>query len=173
MKSFRSTRFGDLTFAEPSVITLVDGLVGLPRLRRWIMLDMDRGLPLKWLQSLDDAGFSVPVLTPDLFGAEDLAAAVGDLAGALGGEPGEPVAVLVITTVHAGGTRLTGNLAAPLVIHIGTRRGMQLVMDDRRWPMRQEIDYVRFGLAAQAAGGAAPAAAAPELSNVERQEITL
>lgn len=83
---------------------------------------------------------------------------------------------LIITTVHPGGERLTGNLAAPLLVQPVTRRGAQLVLDDQRWPLRQEMDYVRFGLAAQA-GAAEAADPAADLMAVtpegERQEIAL
>ena len=67
MASFQTSRFGELQFAAGDVITLPEGLVGLPHLRRWILLDMDRELPLKWLQSLDDGAFGMPVTTPDFF----------------------------------------------------------------------------------------------------------
>ncbi len=173
MNSFHSTRFGDLDYREDRVITLDEGLVGLPRLRRWIVLDMDRDLPLKWLQSLDDPAFGLPVLSPDFYAAEAIVEEVGDAAARLGVAGGEDLAILIITTVHAGGTRLTGNLAAPLVVHAGTRRGAQVVLDDRRWPLRQEIDYARFGLAVQANAVAGLSQPAPAGADRERQEITL
>jgi flagellar assembly factor FliW len=180
MNVLESSRFGRLQYAEQDVITLAAGLVGLPRLKRWILLDMERDLPLKWLQSLDDGSFGFPVTTPEYFHPEYDPSLPADLAGRLGsGSPGE-LAVLIVTTVHPGGARLTGNLAAPLLIHTGSRRGLQHVAEDGAWPLRQEIDYVRFGLAA-APGTAQPAGdravgrltAAAGAPVGERQEITL
>ncbi len=171
MNSFRSARFGDLEYRADRVITLPEGLVGLPRLRRWIMLDMDRDLPLKWLQSLDDAAFGLPVVSPEFYDAEAIVDEVGEVAARLGGAEGDALAILIITTVHAGGTRLTGNLAAPLVVHTGTRRGAQLVLGDPRWSLRQEIDYARFGLAVQASAVAGLSQPLPAAADRERQEI--
>lgn len=175
MHSFRTARFGELTYADRDVITLPEGLVGLPRLRQWILLDMGAGLPLKWMQSIDDGAFGLPVTTPDYFDQDYAPRVPPETLQALGGGAAELV-TLVITTVHPGGARLTGNLAAPVVLLPSTRRGAQLVLDDKRWPLQQEMDYVRFGLAAQAGAAAAAAptadliAAPPE---GERQEIAL
>lgn len=186
MSTLRSRRFGDLTYAEGSVITLTGGLVGLPQLRRWILLDMDRPLPLKWLQSLDDADFALPVASPELFldgYSPELSAEVFERIGA---KTIEDVVVMVITTVHPGGQRLTGNLAAPVLVHPVSRQGLQMILDEHKWPLRQEIDYVRFNLAVQAAGkdAAAPADKGTDLGvskgprvvsgeDLARQEVTL
>lgn len=175
MHTFRTARFGELTYAQRDVITLPEGLVGLPHLRQWILLDMGAGLPLKWMQSVDDGDFGLPVTTPDFFDQDYAPRLPEETVRRLGGNVAELV-TLIITTVHPGGERLTGNLAAPVVVQPATRRGAQLVLDDQRWPLRQEMDYVRFGLAAQA--GAAAAAGPPsDLIAVtpegERQEIAL
>ncbi|MHB8079878.1 MAG: flagellar assembly protein FliW [Candidatus Krumholzibacteriia bacterium] len=175
MNSFRTARFGELTYADRDVITLPEGLVGLPSLRRWILLDMGAGLPLKWMQSIDDGDFGLPVTTPDFYDQDYVPRVSEETFRAMGG-PAADLVTLIITTVHPGGERLTGNLAAPVVVHPVTRRGAQLVLDDQRWPLRQEMDYVRFGLAAQA-GAAEAAGPAADLTVAtpegERQEIAL
>jgi flagellar assembly factor FliW len=175
MQSFKTARFGELSYAERDVITLPEGLVGLPHLRQWILLDMGAGLPLKWMQSVDDGSFGVPVTTPDFFDQDYAPRLPEETLRRLSGSAAD-VVTLIITTVYPGGQRLTGNLAAPLVVQPATRKGAQLVLDDQRWPLRQEMDYVRFGLATQA--GAAEAAGPPaDLIAVtpegERQEIAL
>ncbi len=76
---------------------------------------------------------------------------------------------LVITTVHPGGTRVTANLRAPLVIDTETRRGAQMALEDERYAVRHEIDYFKFGLAVageplENAGNEACIAAGPEQS---------
>jgi hypothetical protein len=54
---------------------------------------------------------------------------------------------LIIATIHPGGEVITGNLRAPLILDAATRRGAQLALDDDRLSTRQEIDYLKFGLA--------------------------
>lgn len=164
MPSFETTRFGVLEYVDDDVLDIPDGLIGLPNLRRWLLLDMDEGLPMRWLQSLDRPDFGVPVMPPVFFTEEYEVGATRSAAA--GGEAGEDVELvsLIIATVHPGGTRITGNLRAPLVVDAKSRRGVQLALDNDQLSARQDIDYFKFGLAvageSQENDGAEVAAAA-------------
>jgi flagellar assembly factor FliW len=147
MPKFSTVRFGELDYQQRDVIRLPDGLVGMPQLRNWLLLEMGDDIPMKWFQSLDRADFGVPVshawLFHDDYEFDVPAAACRRL------QNREPVhlTVMVITTIHPGGVLVTGNLLAPLVIDTETRQGLQLTLDDPRWSLRQEIDYCKFELA--------------------------
>ncbi len=147
MPKFSTVRFGELDYQQRDVIRLPDGLVGMPQLRNWLLLEMGDDIPLKWFQSLDRADFGVPVshawLFHDDYGFDVPAAACRRLQNR---EPNH-LTVMVITTIHPGGVLVTGNLMAPLVIDTETRLGLQLTLDDPRWSLRQEIDYCKFELA--------------------------
>jgi flagellar assembly factor FliW len=149
MPSFETTRFGVLTYESDDVITLPEGLIGLPQLRRWLMLDLDDDMPMRWLQSLDRPDFGVPVMPPVFFAEEYEIGGTRTVARKLGAaEASEPEFVtLIIATVHPGGERITGNLRAPLVMDVATRTGVQLALEDDRLSTREEIDYFKFGLA--------------------------
>lgn len=147
MPKFKTVRFGELAYEQDDVIHLPDGLVGMPRLRNWLLLDMGDDIPMKWLQSLDRSDFGLPVSSAWLFHDEygfDLPLATAKRLR--NREPGNLTA-LIITTIHPGGVLVTGNLMAPLVIDTETRLGLQLTLDDSRWGLRQEIDYRKFELA--------------------------
>jgi flagellar assembly factor FliW len=55
----------------------------------------------------------------------------------------------VLVIVNKYGTSLTANLQGPLVINRSNRRGIQLVLADKRWTTRHEI--VQLGPALEAA----------------------
>lgn len=145
-------------YSDADVITLPGGLVGLPALQRWVLLENDPVMPLKWLHSLDREGFRLPVIEPGWFDP-DYAFDLDDRAEAAlaAAEAGE-LAVMIVTTVHPGGERVTGNLAAPLIVNINSRKGLQYVLDDRKYSLHAEIDSVRFGMALSAAEAGAEAA---------------
>ena len=147
MPKFKTVRFGELDYQQQDVIHLPDGLVGMPQLRNWLLLEMGDDIPMKWLQSLDRNDFGVPVshawLFHDNYDFEVPAASCRRLRTT---QPAN-LTVLVITTIHPGGVLVTGNLMAPLVIDTETRLGVQLTLDDQRWSLRQEIDYCKFELA--------------------------
>jgi flagellar assembly factor FliW len=147
MPSFDTVRFGTLEYAPADVITLPDGLIGMQGLRRWLILDMGDELPMKWFQSLDRRDFGVPVMAPEFFAEAyepDLSPA---LRATMKTRNDDDLVALVITTVHPGGTCITANLRAPVVIDTESRCGVQVALDDPRYTVRQEIDYFKFGLA--------------------------
>ncbi len=147
MPKFRTVRFGELDYQEEDLIILPDGLVGMSHLRRWLILEMGDEIPMKWMQSLDRGDFGFPVTQPYLF-HDEYEVKVPPLAKAtMGTTQEQDMATLIITTVHAGGTQMTGNLMAPLLVDTETRRGVQLTLDNPNFSMRQEINYFKFGLA--------------------------
>lgn len=150
MASFDTVRFGTLEYAPADVITLPDGLIGMSGLRRWLILDMGDELPMKWFQSLDRRDFGVPVMAPEYFADAYDPMPTPAMRTTLGTRQDDDLVALVITTVHPGGTRITANLRAPLVIDTETRLGVQMALDDVRYAVRHEIDYFKFGLAVAA-----------------------
>ena len=165
MPTFRTVQFGELNYRSEDVIQLPDGLVGMPGLRNWLILDMGDDVPLKWFQSLDRGDFGFPVTQPWFFHDDYELNVPAGVRSRLRTAAAEDLTPLIITTIHAGGEKLTGNLLAPLVVDTETRRGAQLTLDDGRYEMRQEINYVKFGLAVQSDSSdneaAEAAAAAP------------
>ena len=147
MPKTQTVRFGELVYRDEDVVHLPEGLVGMPDLQNWLVLEMGDDLPLKWFQSLDREDFGFPVGQADFFTDSydiSLPAASEPI---LKGQQGEWLVVLVITTVHPGGALITGNLLAPLVVNVDTRQGVQLVLSDPDLSVRQEMNYLKFGLA--------------------------
>ncbi len=147
MPKIETVRFGELTYQEQDVIHLHEGLVGMPSLCHWLILDMGDDVPMKWFQSLDRGDFGFPVSQPAFFADTYDINLPESSKEALRSEEGEWLAVMIITTVHAGGTHITGNLLAPLVVNVDSRMGVQLVMEDSSLSTRQEMNYLKFGLA--------------------------
>lgn len=149
MPTFRTMQFGELNYRSEDVINLPEGLVGMPSLRNWLILDMGDDVPLKWFQSLDRADFGFPVTQPWFFHDDYEVQVTRGVQDTLGTAQVDDLTTLIITTVHPGGEKVTGNLLAPLVVDTETRKGAQLTLDDGRYAMRQEINYMKFGLAVQ------------------------
>jgi flagellar assembly factor FliW len=147
MPKFQTVRFGELVYREEDVVHLPAGLVGMPDLRRWLILDMGEEMPMKWCQSLDRGDFGFPVSQPAFFTEAYDIPLPPETCGVLKGRQGDWLAVMIITTVHQGGTLITGNLLAPLVVNVDTRVGLQMVLSDPDLSIQQEINYLKFGLA--------------------------
>lgn len=147
MPTFDTARCGTLNYRDEDVITFNGGLVGMPHLTRWLILDLEDGVPLKWFQSLDRPDFGFPVTSPGYFTDAYHPGLPDGIVNDLGATGPEELAVLIISTVHEGGRKVTGNLLSPLVIAVNSRRGCQWTATDDSWPVQQEINYLKFGLA--------------------------
>jgi len=146
-------------------ILFPQGLVGLPGLRRWILVDMDPPLPMKWLQSLDREGFRLPVIDPGYYVEEYAFSVDGPSQQLLATDDVDDLLVMVISTITSGGNSVTGNLSAPLIVNYRNRRGVQMILTDGDYPLRQEIDQGRFGAAVAAClAGERPATASDVLA---------
>ena len=146
------TQSSDMTreYREEDVLTFPRGLVGLPELKRWILVDMQPVLPMKWLQSLDRDGFRLPVTDPGFY-AESYGFEIDDTAQkSIRVDDVDDIVVMIISTVESGGERITGNLSAPLIVNVSNRKGLQYIIEGADYGMKQEIDTIRFGEACQA-----------------------
>ncbi len=109
----------------------------------------DRGSAFGWLISVDVAELAFLVCDPRIF-FPDYSPEIDERPlRAVGARSGEEVEILSIASV--GEDRLSLNLCAPLLIHPGTRRGVQLILDRGDYPTRAEIALPRRGDSAGAA----------------------
>jgi flagellar assembly factor FliW len=124
---FSTSRFGVLETAEEKIINFHEGLVGLPDMKRFVLIDYKDTL-LKWLQSLDDPDIAFIVAPPDVMAIEysiDLDMTVKKY---LQLENDDDFVVLVIMRVS--GEDVVTNLQGPLVINANNMRGVQIVLEN-------------------------------------------
>jgi flagellar assembly factor FliW len=132
--SLRSRRFGSYEVPADRVVELADGLVGLPHVRRFALLEPAQdGSPFRYLVSFDEPELGFLVCDPEAF-FPGYAARLPRSAGV-----GAESAVLTIVTVPAEARRMTANLMAPLVIDARTRAGRQVVLESGGWSTRHPL----------------------------------
>jgi flagellar assembly factor FliW len=120
-----SRRFGTYDVPGDRVLTLPDGLVGLPDARRFALLEpTSPGAPFRFMICLDQPDLGFVVCDPESF-APGYRERLPKAAGATGAD----VAVLALVTVPENPREMTANLMAPLVVDCGTREGRQFVFD--------------------------------------------
>jgi flagellar assembly factor FliW len=143
--AFLNTRdFGEIEYAEESVVEFPLGLPAFESQHRFLLIQPPAMSPLVFLQSIATPSLSftaVPVSTidPDYELAvlpEDLQA-IGFAAGD-GTSVNEQLACFVVVTVPERGSA-TANLLAPLIINVGARRAVQAVRSDARYSHRHPI----------------------------------
>ncbi len=135
----KTTRFGELAVKPEDVITLPSGLIGFPELKKYVLLDHDKGSPFKWFQSLDDGAIAFVLINPLLFkpdySVEVSEGEVSDLD--FGSE--EDAVISVIITMPSNPMKMTANLKAPLIFNLKNRKGKQIILSKADYTTRHNV----------------------------------
>lgn len=123
--------FGEIEIDDAKIITFDGGIIGFPDLKKFTLLyDSEKTGGIKWLQSLDEPAFAMPVMDP-LAVKETYNPVVEDeLLKPLGELDPEEILVLVTVTVPKDLTKMSVNLQAPLVLNAENKKGCQIIVDN-------------------------------------------
>ncbi|MGI6620833.1 MAG: flagellar assembly protein FliW [Bacillota bacterium] len=132
-------RFGIVEVDESRILHFPEGLIGFPDYRRFIVLDLDKGGFLKWLQSVDEESLGFVIIDPRVpFVDYDPVFAPGDLQGLGACRPDELVLMSVVT-VPGDAKEMTANLLAPLLINPEKRLGRQVIVSDPKYTTKHQV----------------------------------
>lgn len=119
-----------LPYEESDVITFAEGLIGLPQLRRMVLIKQTDIEPFLWLVPLDDERIAFLVIDPRaLFPAyaPNFPAEVKERIGLVEDEKPLLLSIVIVGRDLSGSTV---NLRAPLIISPRSMRGTQVVLTE-------------------------------------------
>ncbi|MGB9840912.1 flagellar assembly protein FliW [Thermovenabulum sp.] len=131
--------FGEMEIEEDKIINFKNGIIGFENLKRFILIDHPGSDIIKWLQSVEEKSFALPVIDPvNFFPDYDPVISEGDLKN-LNLNSIEDAVVLSILTVPSDVNRTTVNLKAPVVLNPLERLGAQLIAENPEYQIKQPI----------------------------------
>lgn len=141
--------FGEIEIDEEKIITFVGGIIGFPEMTRFTLLyDEEKGTDagIRWLQSLDEPAFAMPVMDPLIVKPdynpvvdEELLKGVGDVNSA-------QLLVLVTVSVPSDLKKMSVNLQGPVIINAMERKACQVIVDTEKYPVKFPIyDILHLG----------------------------
>lgn len=134
--------FGEVEITDDKIITFPGGIIGFPELRRFTLLhDEEKGVNagIRWLQSLEEPGFAMPVMDP-LAVKEDYNPEIDDeLLTGIGQVTPDNLLVLVTVRVPSDLTQMSVNLQGPIIINVDNRKACQIIVDADAYPVRFPI----------------------------------
>lgn len=134
--------FGEIEISEDKIITFENGIIGFPDMKRFTLLhDEEKGTEagIRFLQSLDEPGFAMPVMDP-LIVKPDYDPEVNDeLLASAGHVTSENILVLVTVTVPSDLTQMTVNLQGPFVINVDEHKACQIIVEGGDYPVKFPI----------------------------------
>ena len=135
--------FGEVEIDDNKIIDFPKGIIGFPDLKRFSLMHDEKDEPntgtIRWLQSIDEPGFAMPVMDPlvvcpdyspeiDKTKIED----IGDLGD-------DDILVLVTVTVPHDLEKMTVNLMGPFVINVKDMKGVQSIVENDNYPVKFPI----------------------------------
>lgn len=131
-------KFGEIDLADDKLIHFPNGIVGFPDLTDFALIhdgEKEDG-PIRWLQSMQEPGFAMPVIDP-LFVMPDYNPIVEEeLLKDIELDSEGDLFVLVTLTVPKEIKRMSTNLKAPFVINIRNRKACQIIVEDDRYEVK-------------------------------------
>lgn len=134
--------FGQIDVEEEKIIRFENGLFGFEEYKDYtILFDSEAGDNpfFSWLQSTTEKSLAFPVVNPQKV-QEDYDPVVEDALLEELGEFGEgELVVLLLATVPADVKKTSVNMKAPLVIHAGNRKGVQLIAENADYEIKHYL----------------------------------
>ncbi len=125
-------KFGVIEIEEDKLICFPSGIIGFPELKDFALIydnEKEEG-PIRWLQSMQEAGFAMPVIDP-LFVKESYNPMVEEeILSEIELVDNEDILVLVTLTVPKDIKQMSANLKAPFVINVQNHKACQVIVED-------------------------------------------
>ncbi len=132
-------RFGNIEIDKDEIITVPEGIIGFPDIRRYVILNMGEDTPFKLFQAVDEPTLGFIIIDP-LFFKPDYKVKIRkeDLYG-LSAENISEIVTSVIITIPEDPYKMTANLRGPLLMNLKSRLAKQLVLTDDTYTPRYLI----------------------------------
>lgn len=140
--NIKTKAFGEVEIAEDKIITFENGIIGFPELKKFTLLhdeEQGAGAGIRFLQSIDEAGFAMPVMDPLLVKPDYDPEVDDELLAGLGMLTDENILVLVTVTIPSDLTQMSVNLQGPVVINVDERKACQLIVESSAYPVKFPI----------------------------------
>ena len=125
----KSTFFDEIEFDEKDIILLEKGLVGMPDLKGFVLMDFSDDSVLHWLQSVDEPNIGFIVSDPTIFDPGYTITVDSETKKDLKMDRDDEMVVMTIVSVKDKGGKVTGNLQGPLVVNATKHVGCQMILD--------------------------------------------
>ena len=133
-----TTRFGEVEYDPENLLYFPAGLIGLPNLRRFIVMPNKKQGPLFWIQSVDDPDMAFVLTDPSNFFLNYMVAPDDSERKLLHIGSDDPCYVLTVVTVPPD-QKISINLAAPILFAPKTNRAMQVILENTDYKIKTPL----------------------------------
>ena len=134
--------FGEIEIDDSKIIHFPSGIIGFPEMTDFaLVFDEEKGndTPIRWLQSLQETEFAMPVMDPLLVTKDYNPEVEDNHLLPLGEMNTDDTLVLVTITVPKDLTQMSVNLQAPIVINAESKKAVQIIVNSEKYPIKYYI----------------------------------
>lgn len=143
--------FGEVEISEEKIITFEKGIIGFPDMKKFALIHDEEegsGAGIRFMQSLDEANFAMPVMDPLIVKPDYDPEVDDDLLADIGHVTEENLLVLVTVSIPGDLTKMSVNLQGPFVINVDTNKACQVIVESDNHPVKFPIyDILQSGKA--------------------------
>jgi len=133
-------KFGEITIDENLIFEFVEPIIGYEELTKYVLVEHADNSAFKWLQSIEDESLAFPVSSPAYFDIDYQFEIPTEIAEKIELKTVESLISLNIVTIPLGKAReSTINLLAPIIINATNKKGMQLILSNSNYPVKQPL----------------------------------
>ncbi|MBI3599692.1 MAG: flagellar assembly protein FliW [Nitrospinae bacterium] len=132
-------RFGNIEIDKNDIITVPEGIIGFPDIKRYVILDMGEDTPFKLFQAVDEPTVGFIIINPVLFKHDYMVKVRKEDLYSLSAENINEIVTMVIVTIPEDPYKMTANLRGPLLINLKSKLAKQHVLTDDTYTTRHEI----------------------------------
>lgn len=135
--------FGEVDIADEKIVYFPEGILGFEELKKYTLIfDVKKNgekSKIAWLQSVEEPDLALPVINPFEV-KKDYDPIVKDaMLKDLGEVTSENAVVLLVVTVPTDIAKATANLKAPIIMNSDTRRGAQVIVENKDYIIKYPI----------------------------------
>ncbi len=129
--------FGEIEVDEEKMITFSSGIIGFPDMKDFLLIhDSESTGSIKWLQSIQEPAFAMPVIDPLIVQPEYNPEIEDELLKPLGIVDETNILVLVTITIPHEVEKMTVNLCGPIIVSADTRKASQIIVESDKYPVK-------------------------------------
>lgn len=136
----KTKHFGEIEIKEDRVYTFVDGIPGFEDLHQYMIIEnTEEDMPFHWLQSLEEPNLAFTIINPFTFKKDYEFDIDGVTLDKLDIKSHKDVVVYAIVTIPEDVSKMSANLAAPLIMNHVNRKGKQVLLQDSKYTSKHLI----------------------------------
>lgn len=133
--------FGEIEVDESKIITFPSGIIGFPDLQKFLLIHDEEkaNSMISWLQCIDEPTFAMPVVDPLCVLNNYNPVVEDELLSDLDELDESEMLVLVTITVPQDISKMTVNLAAPIIVNAKNTKAVQIIIDEPGYAVKYPI----------------------------------